>query len=108
IYGVLAFLVTQRFREIGIRIALGSTSFRIFALILREGIGLVAAGLILGLIATGTLEQVLQSQVYGLAAMDPRVIGLAMIVLASIALAACSIPARRATHVDPVTVLNRQ
>jgi predicted permease len=108
IYGVLAFFVTQRFREIGIRIALGSTPFGIFALMLREGILLVASGLILGLLGTNALQQVFQNRIYGLQAMDPVVIGLVMIVLGSTALAACSIPARRATQVDPVAVLNQQ
>jgi predicted lysophospholipase L1 biosynthesis ABC-type transport system permease subunit len=108
IYGVLAFFVTQRFREIGIRIALGSTPFGIFRLMLREGFLLVASGLILGLLGTNALEQVLQRQIYGLQAMDPTVIGLVMLVLGCTALAACSIPARRATQVDPVAVLNQQ
>jgi putative ABC transport system permease protein len=108
IYGVLAFFVTQRFREIGIRIALGSTSLGIFGLMLREGVVLVVSGLILGLLGTNALQQVLQSQIYGLAAMDPVVISLVVFVLGSTALAACSIPARRAMRVDPVAVLNQQ
>ena len=75
---------------------------------LREGILLVASGLILGLVGTSALEQVFQNRIYGLKAMDPVVICLVMIVLGSTALAACSIPARRATKVDPVAVLNQQ
>ena len=108
IYGVLAFLVTQRSREIGIRIALGSTSRRIFTLVLREGILLVSGGLVLGFAGTVALDQVLQSQIYGLATMDPLVMGVVMMILGLVALAACSLPARRAMHVDPVTVLNQQ
>lgn len=107
IYGVLAFLVTQRFREIGIRIALGSTSLGIFRLVLREGTVLVLAGLLLGLAIADALQNVLQSEVYGVAVMDPTVIGTIAIVFGFIALTACSIPARRATRVDPVTVLNQ-
>lgn len=106
IYGVLAFLVTQRFREIGIRIALGSTPARIFALILHEGLLLLVAGVMLGVLGVRSLEDVLQSQLYGLAVMDPTAIALVALLFAVIALAACSIPARRATQVDPVTVLN--
>jgi predicted lysophospholipase L1 biosynthesis ABC-type transport system permease subunit len=108
IYGVLAFLVTQRFREIGIRIALGSTSFDIFGLVLREGIVLVVSGLVLGFTVAASLQQVLQSQVYGLAVMNPSLIGIVGVILSVIALFASSIPARRATRVDPVIVLNQQ
>lgn len=108
IYGVLAFFVTQRFREIGIRIALGGTSFGIFRLMLREGILLVAGGLIIGLLGMNALQEAFQNRIYGLEAMDPLVIILVMVVLGATALAACSIPARRATQVDPVAVLNQQ
>jgi putative ABC transport system permease protein len=108
IYGVLSFLVTQRFREIGIRIAVGSTPLGIFVLILREGILLVAGGLALGFAATSALDEALQSQIYGLGTMDPIVMGLMIAILGLIALAACSLPARRATHVDPIAVLNQQ
>jgi putative ABC transport system permease protein len=108
IYGVLSFLVTQRYREIGIRIALGSTPLRTFALVLREGIVLIFSGLIIGLAGASALRQFLQGQVYGLAVMNPVVICAAAVTLSIIAIAASSIPARRATRVDPVTVLNQQ
>lgn len=108
IYGVLAFIVMQRFREIGIRIALGSTPLGIFALMLREGIQLAGGGLILGFAGIAALQQIFQSQIYGLEATDPFVMSIVATILAVIALAACSLPARRATQVDPVAVLNRQ
>jgi len=108
IYGVLAFIVTQRFREIGIRIALGSTPLGIFALMLREGIRLAGGGLILGFAGIAALQQIFQGQIYGLEATDPFVMGTVATILAVIALAACSLPARRATQIDPVAVLNRQ
>jgi predicted permease len=108
IYGVLAYLVTQRSREIGIRIALGSTTQRIFRLVLREGLWLVAGGLVLGFAGAFALRRALESQIYGLGALDPMVIGLVVVTLGLIALAACSLPARRATRVDPVSVLNQQ
>lgn len=101
IYGVLAFLVTQRLREIGIRIALGSTPLRTFVFVLREGILLVAAGLIMGLAGIASLEQTLESQVYGVAVMNGGVIGMVAVVLSFIAIAASAIPARRASRVDP-------
>jgi putative ABC transport system permease protein len=108
IYGVLAFLVTQRFREIGIRIALGSTSSGIFALVLREGLVPVAGGLLLGFAGAAALQRFLQNQLYGLAAMNPPVIFIVAVVSSFVALTASSIPARRATRVDPVTILNQQ
>ena len=75
---------------------------------MREGLVLVGAGLGFGIAGTLALRQVLQSQIYGLGAMDPIVMGMVMIVLTLISLTASSLPARRATRVDPVTVLNRQ
>ena len=108
IYGVLAYVVTQRSREIGIRIALGSTTRGIFKLVLREGLWLVVFGLILGFGGTLALRRVLQTQIYGLGALDPAVIASVLMILGTIALAACSLPARRATKVDPMTVLSQQ
>jgi predicted permease len=104
-YGVLAYLVTQRSREISIRIALGSTPRGVFRLVLSEGLCLVGIGLVLGLAGTAALRRVLEGQLYGLGAMDPRVMAIVMALLGIIALAACSLPARRATRLDPVTVL---
>ena len=96
------------FRSIGIRIALGSTARGIFRLVLREGLLLVACGLVLGVAGTVALRRSLQSEIYGLGAMDPMVMGIVMATLGIIAVAACSLPARRATQVDPVAVLTQQ
>ena len=108
IYGVLAYLVSQRSREIGIRIALGSTKQGVFRLVLREGFWLVSGGLLFGLMGAAALRRVLQTQIYGLGVMDPRVIGIVTIILGAIALVACSLPAKRAAQVDPAAVLNQQ
>jgi ABC-type antimicrobial peptide transport system permease subunit len=108
IYGVLAYVVTQRSREIGIRIALGSSASGIFTLVLREGVLLVVSGIFLGAGGTLALRRVLQTQIYGVGAMDPVVTGVVVVTLTLIALAACCVPARRATQVDPVTVLSQQ
>jgi predicted permease len=108
IYGVLAYLVTQRTREIGIRIALGSSVPSIFKLIFSEGLLLVAAGLVLGVAGTVALRGTLAGELYGVEPTDPFVIGLVMALLGGIALAASVIPARRATQVNPITVLNQQ
>jgi predicted permease len=106
IYGVLAYLVTQRKREIGIRIALGSSAGGIFKLVLREGVSLVVVGILLGFAGAAALRTFLESQVYGVRPMDPWVISIVALGLAAIALAACALPARRATQIDPVRVLN--
>jgi ABC-type antimicrobial peptide transport system permease subunit len=106
IYGVLTYLVAQRTREIGIRIALGSSTSGVFKLVLREGMLLIFGGLILGLAGAVALRALLETQVYGVRAMDPLVLSTVVVGLAVIALAACALPARRATRVDPVQVLN--
>jgi putative ABC transport system permease protein len=108
VYGVLSYVVTQRTREIGIRIALGSTGSGIFHLVVREGLSLVTAGLVLGFAGALGLRRTLQGEIYGLGAMDPIVIGIVMMTLGMIALATCALPARRATRVDPAAVLNQQ
>jgi len=73
IYGVLAYLVTQRRREIGIRIALGSTAAGVVRLILTDGMRLTAGGLLAGLIGFATLNKTISSQVYGIGVLDPEV-----------------------------------
>ena len=108
IYGVLAYLVAQRTREIGIRIALGSTAGGVFKLVLREGAALGGSGLALGLAGAFALRRALENQIYGVGPNDPLVLCAAMAVLGSIALAASILPARRATRVDPAVVLNQQ
>jgi putative ABC transport system permease protein len=105
IYGVLAYQVSQRTREIGVRIALGSDAREILRLILREAIVLVMVGLGFGLAGVAALQSVIASQLYGVSALDVRVILAAAVVLAAAALFACLGPARRATRVDPVVAL---
>ena len=108
IYGVLAYLVAQRSHEIGIRMALGSTVRQVFALVLREGLVLVAFGLVLGVAAIALLGRALQGLVYGVEPTDPVLIVVVALVLAGTALAASVLPARRATKVNPIVVLNAQ
>ena len=106
IYGVLAYLVTQRRREIGIRIALGSSGRAIFDLILREGLMLIGAGFVLGAIGAIALRRSLESQLFGVSAADPAVLIAVTAVLAVVAIAACALPARRATKIDPIVALS--
>ncbi|HEV7500528.1 MAG TPA: FtsX-like permease family protein, partial [Vicinamibacteria bacterium] len=105
IYGVLAYLVAQRKKEIGIRLALGSTVGAIFALVVREGVWLVASGFVLGGAGTVLLRKALERQLFGISPADPVVLGAVAGVLAAVAFAACALPARRASRIDPLTAL---
>ena len=106
IYGVLAYLVTQRTREIGIRIALGSSGRAIFDLVLREGLVLIAGGFALGAAGAIALRRSLESQLFGVSAADPVVLIAVTTILAAVAVAACALPARRATRIDPIVALS--
>jgi len=108
IYGVLAYQVSQRRREIGIRMALGAASGSIFSLVLREGGLIVGAGAALGLIGAFLLRQTLQSQLYETGAMDPVVVAAVAAMLIIVALVACVLPARRAAKTDPLIALSDQ
>jgi ABC-type antimicrobial peptide transport system permease subunit len=108
IYGVLAYLVAHRRREIGIRVALGSTRAGIVRLVLREGFVLVGVGLILGVAGAVSLRTVVTTEIYGVGPLDPLVIGSVAIVFGVVSLAACILPARRAMQVDPAIVLSEQ
>jgi putative ABC transport system permease protein len=105
IYGVLAYQVSQRTREIGVRMALGSDAAAILRLFLKEGALLVAIGLVVGLIGAVALRNVIASQLYGVGALEPRVLIAVIIVLGLASLAACLGPARRAAKVNPVVAL---
>lgn len=105
IYGVLAYLVTQRTKEIGIRIALGSSAAGIFELVLREGLLLIVGGLALGGLGAAALRRSLETQLFGVSATDPVVLAAVTVMLAAVAITACAVPARRATRIDPVVAL---
>jgi len=105
IYGVLAYLVTQRTKEIGIRIALGGSTRSIFELVLREGLLLIGGGFALGATGAIALRKSLESQLFGVSATDPVVIVAVSAMLALVAIAACALPARRATRIDPMVAL---
>ena len=108
IYGVLAYLVARRTREIGIRVALGSSGGGILKLVLREGFQLVALGLVLGVVGALFLQKAVASEIYGVRPLDPLVLASVMALLATVALAACAIPARRAMRVDPMVALRSE
>ncbi len=108
IYGVLAYLVTQRQREIGIRAALGCTAGGVVKLVVGEALWLMGAGLVLGVAGSVALQSVVAGQLYGVKPLDPMVMSAVVLTLAAVGLAACVLPARRATRVDPVMVLREQ
>jgi predicted permease len=108
LYGVLAFLVSQRKQEIGIRMALGSTQKGIFGLVARESLGIIGAGLAVGLLGALALGQSIRSLLYDVKPMDPTVIASVIAVLTGVGAIACLVPAWRATRVDPAIALRQE
>jgi predicted permease len=108
VYGVLAYLVAQRTREIGIRMALGSTRASILRLVLWEGLELVLIGLVLGIIGAASVQKIVATEIYGVRPLDPLVLASVMAAIAIVALAACAVPARRAMRVDPIVALRSE
>lgn len=105
IYGVISFAVLQRTREIGVRMALGARPADVLRMVLREGLKLVAVGVVLGVAAALMLTRLLESMVYGLSVRDPLIFVLVNLLMVAVSLAACYVPARRATRVDPLVAL---
>jgi ABC-type lipoprotein release transport system permease subunit len=108
LYGVIAFLATQRTQEIGIRMALGASRLDILRLILREGVRLVAFGGAVGLASAFALSRLLKSLLYGVGPHDPLSFVAVTLLLALVALAATLIPARAAMKVEPVEALRHE
>jgi predicted permease len=108
IYGVLAYSVTQRTRELGIRMALGSSPAKVSRLVVLQGAKLLGLGLVIGLIGSVTLVRLIQSLLYGVQPTDPAVLLSVAFVLTAVGIAACLFPARRATQIDPTVALNTE
>jgi len=105
IYGVIAYAVTQRTREIGIRAALGASRREIESMFVRQGVMLALAGVVCGLAGAAALTRLMASLLFGTSPLDPAIYALATVGLASIAALAAWVPARRAALVDPMLTL---
>ena len=105
IYGVMSFDVTRRSQEIGVRMALGAARGAVLRLVLKQGVGLALAGVLLGLAGAFALTRVLEAQLFGVTPTDPATFALVAVGLAAIATVATLIPALRATRLDPVRAL---
>ena len=105
LYGVMAWMVVQRTREIGIRMALGAQAHNVLALVLRQGMNLVLIGAIIGIPASLAAARVLSSMLVGFTTSDALSIGVVTALLTGVTLLACYLPARRATRVDPLETL---
>ncbi|HKW61528.1 MAG TPA: ABC transporter permease [Candidatus Acidoferrum sp.] len=105
VYGVMAYFVSRRTREIGVRVALGAGSRQVLAMILGQGVRTILTGVIIGLACSLVLTRFLQSLLFGVTASDPLTFAVVILLLVGAALLACYIPARRATKVDPMVAL---
>lgn len=105
LYGVMALTVAQRTRELGIRMALGAARANIFRLVLTHGMSLIAAGIVIGLLGAIVVGRTLMSLLYNVGTLDTGALIIAILALSVVALIACTVPARRATRVDPIVAL---
>jgi putative ABC transport system permease protein len=105
IYGVLAYSVSQRSRELGVRLALGAAPTALFRLVVAQGMRPVASGAIVGIVASAGVTRVMQSLLFNVRTLDLSAYAAGALALTLIAAAACALPAARASRVDPVIVL---
>src|SRR5262249_30301198 len=107
LYGVMSYLVSQRTREIGIRMALGAQPGKVLRMVIGQGLRLIGAGALIGLLGSLALTRVMTSLLFGVAATDPLTFAGVALLLGAVALAACFIPARRAARTEPLIALRQ-
>ena len=105
LYGVMAYSVTRRTVEIGVRIALGATQAKILSLVLAQGTRVVVAGIVIGVIGSFAITRAIRSLLFGVSPTDPLTFITVALLLVAVALLACWFPARRAAKVDPMVAL---
>jgi ABC-type antimicrobial peptide transport system permease subunit len=108
LYGVVAYQVSQRMRELGVRLALGARASDVVGMVLRQGLALALAGAAVGLVAALALARLLGSLLYGVSAHDPAIFATVPLLLALVAVLATLVPARRAAAVDPARALRAE
>src|SRR6185436_6717754 len=108
IYGVVAYAVTERTHEIGVRLALGASPRDVVAMVVGQGLALAVAGAVVGVVAAVALTRLMSSLLYGVTATDPLTFGAVSLLLLLVATGAAWLPARRATTVDPLIALRSE
>jgi len=108
LYGVVAHGVTERMHEIGVRIALGAEQHHVVGMVIRQGLSMALVGTAIGVVGALALSRWIQSLLFGVTATDPATLGAVIAVLLTVALVACSVPAWRATRVDPTNALRAE
>lgn len=107
LYSVMSYLVSQSTREVGIRLAIGSTPSQVAGFVLIEGMRLVGAGILIGLVCAAAARRMLAAFVYGVSTTDARTFGAVLTLLLLVSVVACLAPAWRAGHIDPVVALRQ-
>jgi ABC-type antimicrobial peptide transport system permease subunit len=108
LYGVIAYIVSQRTREVGIRMAIGASGNQVQSMFLRRGLALTGVGVVVGIVTAAAGMRLISALLYGVSPFDPLTYGAVIVALASVALLATWLPARQATRVDPSVALRSE